>query len=180
VSCKFTPGRRFARVWVANYNPSACGLSIARILSLWMAIHTWDSTWDMAPAACWTVIELNVDIIFACVTTLGGALFSKSSKASSHHATARSRSRSRTLIQQESKNSYAGGRAKQGLEGMGSQVILRDSVSESKTEFSHRPDSGSRDVAWPAFIGVEAELSDFDAGSTRTEHGGRPHSHKLG
>ncbi|ORY07925.1 hypothetical protein BCR34DRAFT_630871 [Clohesyomyces aquaticus] len=47
-----------------------CLISVVRLFTLHKAVDTKDPMWDNAPAAYWTVVELNCGIICACLPTL--------------------------------------------------------------------------------------------------------------
>jgi hypothetical protein len=49
---------------------STCAISLIRLSTLHRAINTKDPFWDNAPAAYWSVVELNCGIICACLPTL--------------------------------------------------------------------------------------------------------------
>jgi hypothetical protein len=49
---------------------STCAISLVRLSTLQKAIKTQDPFWDNAPAAYWSVVELNCGIICACLPTL--------------------------------------------------------------------------------------------------------------
>lgn len=51
-------------------DPSTCIISLVRIFTLHKGIHTTDPFWDNAPAAYWSVVELNCGILCACFPTL--------------------------------------------------------------------------------------------------------------
>ena len=49
---------------------SACIISIVRLLYLKIAKDSHDNSWDSVPATYWTVVELNIGIVCACLPTL--------------------------------------------------------------------------------------------------------------
>lgn len=49
---------------------STCVISIIRIQTLRVAAETQDPTYDNAPAACWSFLELTIGVIAACLPTL--------------------------------------------------------------------------------------------------------------
>ncbi|KAF2740976.1 hypothetical protein EJ04DRAFT_419179, partial [Polyplosphaeria fusca] len=48
----------------------ACVISLIRLSTLHQGINTTDPFWDNAPAAYWSVVELNCGILCACLPTL--------------------------------------------------------------------------------------------------------------
>ncbi|KAF2116650.1 hypothetical protein BDV96DRAFT_645067 [Lophiotrema nucula] len=51
-------------------SPSTCIISLIRLSTLHKGINTTDPFWDNAPAAYWSVVELNCGILCACLPTL--------------------------------------------------------------------------------------------------------------
>ncbi|KAF2686747.1 hypothetical protein K458DRAFT_476511, partial [Lentithecium fluviatile CBS 122367] len=47
-----------------------CIISVIRLFTLYHSVKTTDPSWDNAPTAYWTIIELNCGILCACLPTL--------------------------------------------------------------------------------------------------------------
>src|SRR5690242_5691611 len=69
VSCKLYDVFSFELLYNAD-DSSTCVISLIRLSTLSKGIHTQDPCWDNAPAAYWSVIELNCGIMCACLPTL--------------------------------------------------------------------------------------------------------------
>ena len=68
-SCKFSPLLlTTSRFLLLRF--SVCLISILRLHTLRIASQTTDPTWDNEAAATWSILELNIGIICACLVCL--------------------------------------------------------------------------------------------------------------